>query len=59
MSKNNTFGHPNPGVIERLEDLRVQIYRTDLHGEITIRVNRNGRMWIDKIWTDIIKELKI
>ncbi|MNI78059.1 ComEC family competence protein [compost metagenome] len=30
---NNTYGHPNAGVLERLEDTGSEIYRTDLMGE--------------------------
>ncbi|WP_440111254.1 hypothetical protein [Paenibacillus sp. QZ-Y1] len=26
---NNTYGHPNPGVLERLEATGTDIYRTD------------------------------
>ena len=34
--RGNTFGHPAPEVIERLESIGAQIYRTDRHGEITV-----------------------
>lgn len=47
--KNNSFGHPFSDVLERLETIGSKIYRTDLNGEITIRVNKKGRMWIDKM----------
>ncbi len=33
--RNNSFGHPAPELLERLEGCSV--YRTDLHGDITIR----------------------
>lgn len=32
----NSFGHPHPAVLGILQDNYVQIYRTDLHGAITI-----------------------
>ncbi|KAA8756030.1 ComEC/Rec2 family competence protein [Paenibacillus sp. UASWS1643] len=35
---NNTYGHPNPGVMERLEATGSDIYRTDQMGEIQMRV---------------------
>lgn len=38
VGKNNTFGHPNSGVLERLENIKVKIFRTDLNGEITIEI---------------------
>ncbi len=38
----NTFGHPNSGVLERLEKLRAKVYRTDLCGEIMIIVHKNA-----------------
>lgn len=36
VGKKNKFGHPNEEIIERLERLEVQIYRTDKSGEIGI-----------------------
>jgi competence protein ComEC len=38
----NSYGHPNPQVIERLRDSAADIYRTDLHGEIQMRVSENS-----------------
>ena len=40
---NNTYGHPHPIVTERLEDHRSEIFRTDMMGEIQIRV-RDGEI---------------
>ena len=39
VGKNNTFGHPNESIIERIEKKNIKIYRTDLDGEITIKIN--------------------
>ncbi|PYE47489.1 competence protein ComEC [Paenibacillus barcinonensis] len=38
---NNTYGHPNPEVMKRLEAVGSQIYRTDQMGEVQMRV-KNG-----------------
>ena len=35
VGRNNSFGHPSPEVIERLEAAGVRVYRTDLDGAIT------------------------
>lgn len=35
--KDNLFGHPAPELLQRLETFGCSIYRTDLHGTITIR----------------------
>ena len=35
--KNNAFGHPSPELLQRLETYGSAVYRTDLHGDITIR----------------------
>jgi competence protein ComEC len=32
----NRYGHPNQGVLDRLKAANVKLYRTDLHGEVTI-----------------------
>jgi competence protein ComEC len=34
--RGNTFGHPAPEVLRRLESIGAAIYRTDLDGQITI-----------------------
>ena len=39
VGKNNNFGHPNDGVIQRLSDINCKIYRTDKDGEIIIKNN--------------------
>lgn len=48
VGKNNLFGHPNKNVIETLEKYNSKIYRTDLNGEITIRVNKKGNVNVQK-----------
>jgi beta-lactamase superfamily II metal-dependent hydrolase len=32
----NRYGHPSQVVLDRLKDMNVKLYRTDLQGEITI-----------------------
>ena len=49
VGENNKFGHPNEGVIKRLQNLNCEIYRTDENGEITIKVNKKGKICIDKM----------
>ena len=44
VGKNNKFGHPNDDVIERLEENKTRIYRTDEDGEIIITVNNKGKI---------------
>ena len=47
VGENNKFNHPNDEVIERLENIKCKIYRTDLMGEIEIRVNKNKKIKIN------------
>lgn len=49
VGEKNTFGHPNSGVLERIEGYGSKIFRTDLNGEIMIKVNRKGKIWLDKM----------
>ena len=37
VGENNNFGHPNSGVIERLESIGCEIFRTDECGEISFK----------------------
>lgn len=49
VGKNNKFGHPNDGVLQRLDDLNCKIFRTDINGEISIEVNRKSKYKIEPI----------
>lgn len=48
VGKNNKFGHPNDGVLQRINNLNCKIFRTDLNGEILIEVNKNSKFKIKK-----------
>jgi competence protein ComEC len=37
VGADNSYGHPAPAALERLEAVGCEIWRTDLHGTITIR----------------------
>src|SRR3970282_1195017 len=37
--RGTTFGHPAPEVLERLEDAGATVYRTDLHGQVTVETD--------------------
>lgn len=46
VGEKNTFGHPNQITIDKLMKQKTKIYRTDLNGEITIRI-RNKRIVVN------------
>ncbi len=48
VGKNNLFGHPSNQVIDRLNNSKTRICRTDLNGEIIIKVNKKGKIKVDK-----------
>ena len=48
VGKNNKFGHPNGDIIQRLEESGAKICRTDEDGEISILVDKKGRIKIKK-----------
>lgn len=37
--RGNTFGHPAPEVLQRLRGVDATIYRTDLHGQVTLETD--------------------
>lgn len=39
---NNLYGHPNAGVLKRLEEAGAAIFRTDLHGEVQLKISNKG-----------------
>lgn len=49
VGRDNKFGHPSNITIEKLKSLGCKIYRTDLNGEVKIKVNEKGKIWIDKM----------
>lgn len=44
VGENNHFGHPNEGVLQRLENLNTIIFRTDKNGEINLKIDKNGKI---------------
>lgn len=44
VGKNNRFGHPSKEIIQRLKEENCKIYRTDISGEIMIKIDKNGNM---------------
>ncbi len=48
VGKDNKFGHPSQEILEKISKLNCKIYRTDEMGEITIKVNENGKIKIKK-----------
>lgn len=49
VGNNNKFGHPNEVILNKLEENKVQIYRTDKNGEINIIFNKN-RIRVDTMY---------
>jgi competence protein ComEC len=45
----NSYGHPNPQVLSRLEEHKMSIFRTDKHGEIQVRVKDGSMMLRTKL----------
>lgn len=44
VGESNKFGHPSQEVLNRLEECKIKIYRTDLLGEIYIKINKKGKI---------------
>ncbi|MDF2670385.1 MAG: internalization-related competence protein ComEC/Rec2, partial [Paenibacillus sp.] len=42
VGASNSYGHPNPQVIERIQSIQADIHRTDRDGEVVYHVTRNG-----------------
>jgi len=39
VGKGNSYGHPHPGIIKRLEERDIEIYRTDRNGDIVVETD--------------------
>lgn len=40
VGEENNFGHPSNDVLDRLENMRIKVYRTDKMGEIILSINK-------------------
>ena len=48
VGENNSFGHPNKVTLDKLNNLGIKIFRTDLSGEITITVTKKRDYKIER-----------
>ena len=58
VGKDNSFGHPSDGTIERLNKIKCKILRTDENGEIKVLIKENddkNQSMIDKLNLEIDK----
>ncbi len=37
----NSYGHPHPTVVERIQSAGSALYRTDFHGEVQLKIDKN------------------
>jgi len=44
-AKSNNFDHPHPKIIQRLEEKKIKIYRTDQNGTIIIHTDGDGQIY--------------
>ncbi len=47
VDADNLYGYPSDTVLQRLESQGIKVYRTDLQGNIVVRVNESGKSRID------------
>jgi competence protein ComEC len=47
--RGNSYGHPAYPILRRLERQRIQILRTDLHGQVQIRFPPTGGWWVETL----------
>ena len=46
LGRRNRYGHPAPEVLERLAGAGAEVWRTDVHGNIRVRADAQGRLEI-------------
>jgi len=47
VGENNRYGHPHPDVINRVAQYNSPLLRTDIHGEIVFKINKNGTSYLN------------
>ena len=53
VGENNTYGHPNAGVIRRFEKRGIKVYRNDKEGAIGVDISRK-EIKIDRMIKDVV-----
>ena len=48
VGENNKFGHPNEEILKRLKNSNINVYRTDIMGEISLIIDRRGEVKIKR-----------
>ena len=51
VGRNNSYGHPHPETLARLEDAGIAVLRNDLDGAVRVRVLKSGDV-IAQTWAD-------
>ncbi|TSC80008.1 MAG: competence protein ComEC [Parcubacteria group bacterium Gr01-1014_29] len=46
VGKSNRYGHPAPEVLNRFENIKARIFRTDIDGAVVLRADENGYAFI-------------
>jgi len=44
LGKDNEYGYPHQVTLNKLEDIKTKVYRTDLEGNVTVTVGEDGKM---------------
>ncbi len=52
VGEDNGYGHPDPSAMELYKSVANEIYRTDLHGEVTILGAVDGTYEVNTVWGD-------
>ncbi len=42
VGQNNDYGHPHMDVLERIVSFGATVWRTDVHGDVRIKITENG-----------------
>lgn len=45
VGEGNSYGHPSPSVMSRMEAMGIELYRTDLSGDIVFRSDGDSEEW--------------
>lgn len=54
VGEGNRYGHPSPQVVQQLQDAGVQVFRTDLQGDLTCAIDSNG-LRISTQWSGAVE----
>lgn len=59
VGANNSYGHPSESVLNNLQESKAEVFRTDLHGNISVYVQEDGRYKVVTTYNFVAENIEL